>query len=263
MISETAISRLPKDEPILMIEWSQEPGDVLIADYFLCLPIREGDVRSEGEHFSDGVLRIVMGSTRCTGPISKYVHEGEVSAPYRDGRHIEWDALRLNLRAFAVFGDDVTRILPAEDAWSPPAGEAEYALRLTGTQARVMDRALELYAAVHRSHLGQLEQSLQRTLWEAEKICGDLTPEETAIWNTRGRDMNVFRSLLQGLQQLIPSSYTVPELQEEALRASDMRQSFRHQFWQEHPLRVGDWTQVIPEGDQPAIAVQLVRKDQT
>jgi hypothetical protein len=57
-----------------------------------------------------GFLAIPLGRTTRSGGSGAIQYDGTVSVPFRDGRHIERDADKLKLPAFAIAGDVVTEI---------------------------------------------------------------------------------------------------------------------------------------------------------
>lgn len=96
--------------PRLQLRWESE----FLCHYELVLPLRELDIRRElGDRDEVGsrFLAVPLGCTRRGGSGNVPVLEdGRVDMPYRDGCHIKWDAAALNLPAFAIWQDLVTRI---------------------------------------------------------------------------------------------------------------------------------------------------------
>lgn len=74
--------------------------------YELVLEVDANDIRAD----DNGECRILIGETnidRGTEPIDE---NGNVETPYRDGAHLCWDAVRLNLPGYAVYGNRSTKI---------------------------------------------------------------------------------------------------------------------------------------------------------
>jgi hypothetical protein len=78
--------------------------------YTLVLPLRDTDIRCEGEE-GEKVRRewhALIGVTRTGGPDP--FRASHVDTPFRDGAHANWDAEKLGLQVWAVCDRDATRI---------------------------------------------------------------------------------------------------------------------------------------------------------
>ncbi len=118
-------SELPS--PRLQIEWERGEDEedtgmpVWLAWYELIMPTVPGDCRTSCKArprmdtavtWHDGAnIHVRMGFTRCTGGLPPVNSRGEVDTPFRDGVHIQWDAERLKLPAFAVWGDRASDVI--------------------------------------------------------------------------------------------------------------------------------------------------------
>ncbi|WP_301002289.1 hypothetical protein [Capsulimonas corticalis] len=167
----------------------------------------------------------------------------------------------MNLRAYAVFEDHVSRIFPNASRRDTPAGESEYLVRMTGTQARVMDHALDLYDSVQRGEIAEVEEAISYSIRDTVLSTDPDTPEAIATRRAQFNNMAVLRSLLQGMRLLIPRQDDGDPRTMAARRASEMRQAIRQQFWSEHPERYGDAWDIVIESDQPLISIERIRKD--
>jgi len=69
--------------------------------YYLNVPLSEGDIRLEGN--KKAYLKAPFGWTKCTGfRTTQIEHDGKINVPFRDGKHIEWDAKLLKLPMFVI-----------------------------------------------------------------------------------------------------------------------------------------------------------------
>jgi hypothetical protein len=95
--------------PRLQLRWNDDEN---VCHYELILPLNRDDCRRDSplNPVPSGFLAIPLGRTTRSGGSGAIQYDGTVSVPFRDGRHIERDADKLKLPAFAIAGDVVTEI---------------------------------------------------------------------------------------------------------------------------------------------------------
>jgi hypothetical protein len=104
--------------PRLELRWEPLTGDSeghnWKCTYSLVIPLAEDDIRSSWVEGNPREQALEIHVTRV-GASSDYspVFNGEVSTPYRDGVHAQWDckALGGHLPIVAVYGNVVTRLI--------------------------------------------------------------------------------------------------------------------------------------------------------
>lgn len=89
------------------------PRNDWLCEYLMVLPLQSGDIRQV-----DGCLEfpVLITSTRCARNGLSPVVNGVVEVPWRDGKHIQWDAKALggHLPMFAVCGEVFTKLEPEQ-----------------------------------------------------------------------------------------------------------------------------------------------------
>jgi hypothetical protein len=101
--------------PRLQFTWvlqgEQEDMYNTVCLYTLVLPLRDSDIRCEGEEGAK-VRRewhALIGATRIGGN-TPLIHGNRVDTPFRDGAHANWDAEKLGLQVWAVCDRTTSRI---------------------------------------------------------------------------------------------------------------------------------------------------------
>ncbi len=113
METPTTIEELHKI-PCLVIEYAplkkSKAGDNWQANYYLNIPMRDYDARRY-DH-KKGYIKVKMGKTNIQTSSPDYPIRGsEIDLPFRDGAHIQWDAMLLKLPMYKVYNE---RIEPIE-----------------------------------------------------------------------------------------------------------------------------------------------------
>lgn len=75
--------------------------------YELLLPVGEHDIRNTKNR---GYLTLRLGGTLVGSERGPVYEDGTLGTPFRDGAHAKWDAEKLGLPAFVVYGDLVRQL---------------------------------------------------------------------------------------------------------------------------------------------------------
>ncbi|MCE2580739.1 hypothetical protein LDL36_20270 [Komagataeibacter sp. FNDCR1] len=93
--------------PRLQLRWTD--GGT-ICHYELILQLQSADIRREVDGKTRSCLMAIpMSWTRTSSPVERGP-DGKIRKPYRDGRHIEWDAAQLGLPAYVVWRGEAQRL---------------------------------------------------------------------------------------------------------------------------------------------------------
>lgn len=120
--------------PRLQLTWEElekrdADGYNWICRYELILPLPKYDIRNDGKDGKvgkgPGYYTADLGGTRTTreGGPNRY---GTLDTPFRDGAHIAWDSVTLNLPAFVVWGDIYRRLDEPSRQWPAPQKAASH-----------------------------------------------------------------------------------------------------------------------------------------
>lgn len=108
-----------------------EDGYDMFCDYHLVLELEELDIRGEVYGDDHELLRrerekrVELGGTKTTRRRHLISFErGEIDLPFRDCGHIQWDAKRLGLPAFVVWGEWAMDVLAWRKRKAAERGEA-------------------------------------------------------------------------------------------------------------------------------------------
>lgn len=83
---------------------------VWYCEYYLNLPLEKGDIRLEGK--KESYLKASLGGTTCTGNSKTQIrNDGSINTPWRDGKHIEWDAELLKLPMFVISEGKIQKLV--------------------------------------------------------------------------------------------------------------------------------------------------------
>ncbi|MFT8945973.1 MAG: hypothetical protein ABF876_05250 [Acetobacter aceti] len=102
--------------PRLQLRWEDHGG---ICHYELILPLQEYDVRRyEADVKRSRLMAVPLGLTRRSPSGPPTTKLGGLDRPFRDGKHIEWDAKALGLPAYVIWGDKTESIARKAEAQS-------------------------------------------------------------------------------------------------------------------------------------------------
>ena len=82
-------------------------------DYLLVLhKANKGDMRCEGPRGGAGKVdvEVLMETSVMSGPDPFNPKTGEVETPYRNGAHAQWDAMALDIPAYATCGNYASKV---------------------------------------------------------------------------------------------------------------------------------------------------------
>jgi hypothetical protein len=90
-----------RKEPLINFLGKEVTNFVWRCYYYLNVPLSKGDIRLEEN--KETYLKAPFGWTKCTGPCATQMeNDGKINVPFRDGKHIEWDAKLLKLPMFVI-----------------------------------------------------------------------------------------------------------------------------------------------------------------